>query len=97
MFVATVRPRYYLISLAVSVGIFLLLYFTVIKPDNNAANNALRQAGQQVSTTLNQAAQQDRAAGAPASITNLTSCVAAAGTDVTKLQACKVKFQATTP
>jgi hypothetical protein len=89
MFIASVRPRYYLISLAVSVGIFLLLYFTIIKPDNNAANNAIRQGEQQVQQSLSQAAQ---SGAIPASVTNLTACVAAAGTNTSELQACAAKF-----
>jgi hypothetical protein len=94
MYIATVRPRYWLISLAVSVGIFLLLYFTVIKPDSNAANNAIRQGEQQVQQAVNQANHQASQAGVaiPSSITSLTACVAAAGTDTTKLLACKAKF-----
>jgi hypothetical protein len=90
MFVATVRPRYWLISLAVSVGIFLLLYFTIIKPDNNAANNAVRQGEQQAQQIVNQAS---KSGAIPAGVTSLVSCVAAAGTNTSELQACQAKFK----
>jgi hypothetical protein len=89
MYVVTRNPKYYLISLAVSIGIFLVLYFTVIKPDNNAANNAIRQGEQQVQQAVNQAA---KSGGVPTAVTNYASCVTAAGTDTGKLQACATKY-----
>jgi hypothetical protein len=85
----TRNPKYFLISLAVSIGIFLIVYFTVIRPDNNTANNAIRQGEQQVQQAVNQAAKNG---AVPASITNLASCMAAAGTDTGKIQACAAKF-----
>jgi hypothetical protein len=98
MFITTVRPRYYLLSLAVSVGIFLVLYFTVIKPDQSAANKAfqqgqaqIQQGERQVQQSLNQAAQSG--ATIPAGVTTLTSCIAAAGTDASQLQACAAHFK----
>ena len=42
MVLITQSKRMWLIGMAVSLGIFLLLYFTVIKPDSNAANQALK-------------------------------------------------------
>lgn len=91
MFVAVARPRYWLVGAAVSLIIFLILYFTIIRPDNNAANNALRTSEQQV----NQAVQKAAAGGAqvPAGVTNLTSCIAAAGTNTGEIQACTKKFK----
>jgi hypothetical protein len=90
MFIVARSPKYALISLAVSIGIFLIIYFTVISPDNNAANKALTQSEQQVNNAVNNAA---KSGGVPSSVTNLTQCMAAAGTDTTKIQACTAKFQ----
>jgi hypothetical protein len=86
MFVVVRSPKYILISLAVSLGIFLILYFTVISPDQNAANNAIRQGN----AALSQAASQS---GVPAGAKNLTDCIAAAGTNSAVLQACAAKFK----
>jgi hypothetical protein len=85
MFVVTRNPKYVLISLAVSLGIFLILYFTVISPDNNAANNAIRSGEQQAANAANQS-------GVPAGVKNLTDCIAAAGTNTAALTACRAKF-----
>jgi hypothetical protein len=99
MFVVVRSPKIALISLAVSVGIFLILYFTVIKPDNNAANNAIRSSEQQAQQVLNQAAktggvnQAAKTGGVPAGVTNLVGCIAAAGTNTGQIQACQAKFK----
>lgn len=90
MFVA-VTPRYWLAGAAVSLIIFLVVYFTVIRPDNNTANALLKSGEQQV----NQAVHNASASGAkvPAGVTNLTSCIAAAGTNTGEIQACTKKFK----
>ena len=82
--------RWWIASAAVSLIIFLIVYFTVIKPDNNTANQLLRSGEQQVQ----QAVQNANASGAkvPAGVTNLTNCIAAAGTDTGKIEACQSKF-----
>lgn len=90
MFIIARSPKYALISLAVSLGIFLILYFTVIKSDQNTANNAIQQAGQQFKQSVNQAA---KSGAVPAGVTNLANCVAAAGSNTGELQACAAKFQ----
>jgi hypothetical protein len=90
MFIVTRSPKIALLSLAVSVGIFLILYFTVIKSDQNTANNAIRQGEQQAQQAVTQAA---KSGGVPAGVTNLVNCIAAAGTDASQLQACRAKFQ----
>jgi hypothetical protein len=82
--------RIALLSLAVSVGIFLIIYFTVIKSDQNTANNAIRQSEQQAQKVVGQAA---KSGGVPAGVTNLVNCIAAAGTNTSELQACRAKFQ----
>jgi hypothetical protein len=90
MFIIARSPKYALISLAVSIGIFLIIYFTVISPDNNAANKAVSQSEQQLNNAVNNAA---KSGGVPKSVTNLTQCMTAAGTDTSKIQACTAKFQ----
>jgi hypothetical protein len=86
-----VSRRYWFTGAAVSLIIFLILYFTIIRPDNNAANNALKAGEQQV----NQAVQNANASGAkiPAGVTNLASCITAAGANTSELQACAAKFK----
>jgi hypothetical protein len=86
--------------MAVSLAIFAVIYFTVIQPDNNTANQAIKSGLQQSQQALNQAQQQLKNSGVNSSqaqrvvsnASQLTQCVAAAGTDVTKAQACAAKF-----
>lgn len=40
--------KWWLLSLLISVGIFAVLYFTVIKPTTDTANDAIRTSMQQV-------------------------------------------------
>lgn len=83
--------RWWLASAAVSLIIFLIVYFTVIRPDQNTANQALRTGEQQVQ----QAVKNVSASGVkvPAGVTNLANCLAAAGTDTGKIAACQAKFK----
>jgi methylmalonyl-CoA mutase cobalamin-binding subunit len=119
MVLVTQSKRMWFAGVAVSLLIFAVLYFTVIRPDNNTANQlakqgqqAVNQGLQQSQQVIKQAQQQAKSAGASGSsaaaagsaATNktinktvdkaqkLTNCVAAAGTDPSKLQACQVKF-----
>jgi flagellar biosynthesis/type III secretory pathway M-ring protein FliF/YscJ len=115
MVMLTYSKRMWMASLAVSLIIFGVVYFTVIRPDNNTANNAIKAGLQQSQQALNQAQQQlsnasnqaGAASGAASSAASgasttaskvinkaakLTSCVAAAGTDTTKLAACQSQF-----
>jgi hypothetical protein len=71
--------KYWLAGLAVSVGIFAVLYFTVIKPTTDTANNAIRTSLEQSQRQLNQAEK-------------LTGCLQDAGTDIGKVQDCQAKF-----
>jgi flagellar biosynthesis/type III secretory pathway M-ring protein FliF/YscJ len=82
--------RWWLASAAVSLIIFLIVYFTVIKPDNNTANQLLKSGEQQVQQAINNA----NASGAkvPAGVSNLANCIAAAGTDTGKIAVCQAKF-----
>lgn len=87
--------KYWLAGLAVSVGIFAVLYFTVIKPTTDTANDAIR-------TSLNQAQQQLNNAKNNAPDTQskkqlsqaekLTACLQDAGTDISKVQDCQAKY-----
>jgi flagellar biosynthesis/type III secretory pathway M-ring protein FliF/YscJ len=91
MFVVVRSPRYALASLAVSLIIFGVIYFAVIRPDNNTANNAIRATERQAQQVVSQA---NRASGGavPKKVQNLTSCIAAAGTNVGAVQACQAKY-----
>jgi type II secretory pathway component PulM len=118
MVLVTQSKRMWFAGVAVSLLIFAVLYFTVIRPDNNTANQlakqgqqAVNQGLQQSQQAINQAKQEAKSAGASGSSAaaagsaanktinktvskaqKLTACVAAAGTDASKLQACQVKF-----
>jgi hypothetical protein len=93
--------RLWAVSMAVSLIIFAVLYFTVIRPDNNTANQAIKSGLQQSQQVLNRAQKQLKNAGGQASgqgqkvldrASKLTSCVASAGTDPSKLATCQSKF-----
>jgi hypothetical protein len=84
--------RYRLISLAVTLGIFLIVYFTVIRPDNNTANNAIKQGNALIQQGEQQAAKAANQSGVPVGVKNLTACIAAAGSNTAELQACSAKF-----
>ena len=104
MVLVTNSWRMWLVGLAVSLGIFAVLYFTVIRPDTNTANQAVKAGLQQSQQALNQAQQQVSSASGQASAATrhaakklsdaqkLTACLTAAGTDPTKLQACKTHY-----
>jgi hypothetical protein len=92
MYVVLGNPRYRLISLAVTLVIFLVLYLTVIRSDNNAINNATKQSNALIKQGEQQAAKAANQSGVPAGVKNLTSCIAAAGSNTAELQACSAKF-----
>ena len=119
MVLVTQSKRMWLVGMAISLVIFAIVYLTVIQPDNNTANQLVKQGQQELSTGLKQSqqvikqAQQQVKSGGAASASGaaaggaaasaaanktlsraskLTSCVAAAGTDANRLQACQVKF-----
>jgi zona occludens toxin (predicted ATPase) len=83
--------------------IFAVMYFTVIKPSSDTANDAVRSTTQAVTQQLDQAktdaAAATKAAGddaAPAAgqetidaASKLTDCVSKAGTDTSALAACQ--------
>jgi predicted PurR-regulated permease PerM len=93
--------KIWLVSLAVSLGIFLVIYFTVIKSANDTVDNALQQSQQIQNSALNDANKQlDKASkNAPASAQGaisqaqkLADCVTAAGTDTSALADCQAQF-----
>lgn len=101
MVLVTGSWRIWLAGMAASLVIFAVVFFAVIKPDQNTANQALKSGLQQTQQALNQAQKQvgsvsGQAGGVAQQTLNnaqkLTACVSAAGTDVAKVQACQVKF-----
>jgi type II secretory pathway component PulM len=104
MVLITNNTRLWLIGMAVSVAIFLGVYFLVIKPNDNTANQAVKAGLQQTHQALNQAQQQLNsaagqagAAAAPAQqalskAQKLTACLTSAGTDAAAMQSCQAKF-----
>ena len=93
-------------AMAVSVGIFLVLLFTVILPSQNTANQAVQQGQQllhQAAKQLNSASHQVSSSGASSGTSStaqhalsraakLANCVSAAGTDTGKIMACQTKY-----
>ncbi len=97
--------RFALAGLAASLVMFLVIYFAVIKPDNNVANQAIKTGLQQSQQALNQAQKGISSAGAQGSASagqaaskqiskaqKLTACLAAAGTDLSKVQSCQALY-----
>lgn len=104
MVLVTGSWKMYLAGLVASLAIFAVVYFTVIQPDNNTANQALKTGLQQSQQVINQAKKQLSTAGSQSNAATgqaskqldkaakLTSCVAAAGTDAGKIQTCQAQF-----
>ncbi len=100
MYVITGSRRMWFVSAAISLILFLIVYFTVIKPDNNAAQQALKSGLQQSQQVINQAQKQLKASGVNSSqaqtqlsrAAKLAACVQSAGTDTGKLAACQSKY-----
>jgi hypothetical protein len=86
------NPLYRLIALALSLLVVAILYFAVIKPNGDRTANAAKRTEQQLNQAVQKAAKSNPGA-IPARVQNLTACIAAAGTDSTKLQACAAKFK----
>jgi F0F1-type ATP synthase membrane subunit b/b' len=84
------NPRYRLISLAVTVVILIVVYFAIIKPTNNTVNSALKTSQQELNNAFKQSGQASSSAAQSAQ--KLQACILAAGTDVSKAQACAAKF-----
>ena len=87
--------KYSLAGLAVSVGIFAVIYFTVIKPTTDTANKVLNQSLQQSQQQLSRAKKNAPDAQSKQQLSQaekLTACLQDAGTDVTKVEECQAKF-----
>lgn len=87
--------KYWIVGLLVSVGIFAVLYFTVIKPTTDTANKALNQSLHAAHQQLHNAQQQAPDAASKKELSQaekLTACLQDAGTDVSKVQDCQAKF-----
>jgi F0F1-type ATP synthase membrane subunit b/b' len=87
--------KYWLAGLLVSVGIFAVIYFTVIKPTTDTANDVLRTSLQQSQQQLNEAKKSAPDAQSKKELSQaekLTACLQDAGTDVSKVQDCQAKF-----
>jgi hypothetical protein len=96
----TGNPRLWLASMAISLALFAVLYLTVIRPDNGAANQAIRTGAKQEQQAIDQASQLAKSTGGLpkadaarlSKAAKLAGCVAAAGTDVTRDQACQAQY-----
>jgi hypothetical protein len=115
MVLVTGNWKLWLVGMATSLIIFAVLFFTVIQPSSNTANQAVKAGLKQSQQALDQAQKQISSAGSAGSsaasqasgtagkvdqqakkqiskASKLTSCVAAAGTDPSKLSACQSKY-----
>ncbi len=108
MVLVTGNMKTWLIGMAASLVIFAVVFFTVIQPSSNTANQAIKAGLKQSQQALNQAqqqisnaAQQSGAAAGAASTAGqqvlsnaqkLTACLASAGTDLSKMQGCQTKY-----
>jgi peptidoglycan hydrolase CwlO-like protein len=89
-------PTAIVVSALCSIAIAAFIYFVIVKPQtdsaNNQVNNALQQAKPQIDAANKQLQNTNKQLqGAQPSITKaqkLTNCIAAAGADVNKIQAC---------
>jgi hypothetical protein len=84
------NPRLAFLGLLLSAAIFAVLYFTVIKPSSDTANQAVRTAGQQAQQSIKNA--QKNGAVIPTGVKKLADCVTAAGADQGKLAECQSKY-----
>ena len=111
MVLVTGNWRVALAGLAASLVIFGVLFFTVIQPTQNTANQAVKSGLQQSQQALNQAQKQLSNAASQAGLSTsqapsvagtaqqtvnkaakLAGCLASAGTDISKVQACQGQY-----
>ena len=113
MVLVTGNWKLWLVGMAVSLAIFLVVLFAVILPAQNTANQAIKSGEHQTQQALKAASKQLNSASNASSsgstgstvkavdkkakhdlsqAAKLAACVSAAGTDLTKLQACHAKF-----
>ena len=101
MVLVTTNWKMYLIGLGVSLGIFLLIYFTVIKSSTDTANKAIQTGLEQTQQGLDQAQKQlNQSGGVNTAKANqeldsaqaLAQCLTTAGTDTDAVVACQSQF-----
>jgi hypothetical protein len=103
MVLVTNNWRLWAVGMVASLAIFVVVYFAVIQPSTNTANQALKTGLQQTQQVINQAKKQLNSSGATGAVSSqanqqldkaakLTSCVTAAGTDPSKLASCQSQF-----
>jgi negative regulator of sigma E activity len=104
MVVVTNNWKLWFAGLGASLVIFAVVFFAVIQPSQNTANQALNTGLRQSQQALNQAQKQLSTAGQQAGTaapqvqqalsksSQLTGCLSQAGTDVGKVEACQTKF-----
>jgi hypothetical protein len=103
MVLVTTNWRLWAVGMLASLAIFAVVYFTVIQPSTNTANAALKTGMQQSQQVINQAKKQISSSGVTGAeakqanqqlnkASKLTSCVASAGTDPSKLASCQSQF-----
>lgn len=103
MVLVTGNWRLWAVGMVASIAIFLVVFFAVIKPSTDTANQAIKTGMQQSQQVINQAKKQLSTSGVTGSAgkqvnqqlnkaSKLTSCVAAAGTDPSKLANCQSQY-----
>ena len=90
MVVVTGNWRIALAGLAASLLIFGVLFFAVIQPSQNTANQAVKTGLQQTQQAI--AGATSKAQQTLTKATKLASCLAAAGIDASKVAACQASF-----
>ena len=105
MVLVTGNWRVWAAGMAASLVIFAVLFFTVIKPSSDTANQAVKTGLQQSQQALSQASKQLSSVGGQAGSAGgqaqqalsaagkLTACLSSAGTDPTAIELCKTKYQ----
>jgi type II secretory pathway component PulM len=86
------NPLYRLMAFGVSLLVIAIVYFAVLKPREDRAASAAQQGERQLNQAVQKAAKSNPGA-VPARVQNLAACIAAAGTDSSKLLACAAKFK----
>jgi hypothetical protein len=103
MVLVTNNWRLWAVGMVTSLAIFIVIYFAVIQPSTNTADQAIRTGLQQTQQVISQAKKQLSSTGASGAVSNqanqqldkaakLTSCVTAAGTDPSKLASCQSQY-----
>ena len=100
MVLVTTNWKMYLVGLAVSLGVFLVIYFTVIKSSTDTANKAIQTGLEQTQRGLDQAQKQLNQTGSGNSKANaeldsaqkLAQCLSAAGTDTDAVASCQAQY-----